>query len=73
MKKILIVSMPAMAETAGPGSRCRILAEGFKNAGIIRNMADELIASEETRSNVRALGEKLIRGGGVKTIVNSLN
>ena len=34
MKKILIVPMPAMAETAGPGSRCRILAEGFKNAGM---------------------------------------
>lgn len=34
MKKILIVPMPAMAETAGPGSRCRILAEGFSNAGM---------------------------------------
>ena len=33
MKKILIVPMSAMAETAGPGSRCRILAEGFRDAG----------------------------------------
>lgn len=32
--KILIVSMAAMAETSGPSSRCRLLAEGFKNAGI---------------------------------------
>lgn len=34
MKKILVVPMSAMAETAGPGSRCRILAEGFKDAGM---------------------------------------
>lgn len=34
MKKILIVPMAAMAETAGPGSRCRILAEDFRQAGL---------------------------------------
>ena len=26
--------MAAMAETSGPSSRCRILAEGFREAGI---------------------------------------
>ena len=32
--KALIVPMAAMAETSGPSSRCRALAEGFSNAGI---------------------------------------
>lgn len=32
--KILIVSMAAMAETSGPASRCRSLAEGFMKAGM---------------------------------------
>ena len=32
--KILIVPMAAMAETAGPSSRCKQLAEGFMTAGI---------------------------------------
>lgn len=31
--KILIVPMAAMAETSGPSSRCRLLAEGFSKAG----------------------------------------
>ncbi len=31
--KILIVPMAAMAETSGPSSRCRLLAEGFRRAG----------------------------------------
>ena len=31
--KILIVPMAAMAETSGPSSRCRLLAEGFCRAG----------------------------------------
>jgi len=34
MKKVLIVPMAAMAETAGPATRCRLLAEGFRNAGL---------------------------------------
>lgn len=57
-------------ENAGAG---KLLLHKDFHAGIIRKLADELIASEETRSNARALGEKLILGGGVKTIVNSLN
>ncbi|MGX8774326.1 MAG: glycosyltransferase [Bacillota bacterium] len=32
--KVLIVSMACMAETGGPSGRCRILAEGFREAGI---------------------------------------
>lgn len=32
--RILIVSMAAMAETSGPSGRCRMLAEGFRDAGI---------------------------------------
>ena len=32
--KILVVPMAAMAETAGPSSRCRQLVEGFRFAGI---------------------------------------
>ena len=32
-KKILVIPMAAMAETAGPGGRCKILAEGFRQAG----------------------------------------
>ena len=32
--KILIVPMAAMAETFGPSSRCRLLAEGFTAAGL---------------------------------------
>ena len=32
--KILVVPMAAMAETAGPSSRCRQLVEGFRLAGI---------------------------------------
>lgn len=32
--KVLIVPMAAMAETSGPSGRCRILAAGFKDAGI---------------------------------------
>ena len=32
--KILLVPMAAMAETSGPSSRCRLLAEGFQDAGI---------------------------------------
>ena len=32
--KILIVPMAAMAETSGPSSRCRILAEEFAKAGL---------------------------------------
>ena len=32
--KILIVPMAAMAETFGPSSRCRILAEEFAKAGL---------------------------------------
>ena len=32
--KILIVPMAAMAETHGPAQRCRIMAEGFRSAGI---------------------------------------
>ena len=32
--KVLIIPMAAMAETAGPGSRCRILTEGFRRAGM---------------------------------------
>ena len=32
--KILLVPMAAMAETSGPSSRCRMLAEGFRDAGI---------------------------------------
>ncbi len=32
--RILIVPMAAMAETSGPSSRCRLLAEGFRKAGI---------------------------------------
>ncbi len=57
-------------ENAGAG---KLISHEDFHAGIIRKLADELIASEETRSNARALGEKLIRGGGVNTIVNSLN
>lgn len=33
-KRILIIPMSAMAETSGPSTRCRLLAEGFKNAGL---------------------------------------
>ena len=32
--KVLLVPMAAMAETSGPSGRCRLLAEGFKDAGI---------------------------------------
>lgn len=32
--KIMIVPMAAMAETHGPASRCRILAKGFRDAGV---------------------------------------
>ena len=32
--KILVSSMAAMAETAGPSGRARLLAEHFRNAGI---------------------------------------
>ena len=32
--RILIVPMAAMAETSGPTGRCKLLAEGFKDAGI---------------------------------------
>ncbi len=32
--KVLLVPMAAMAETSGPSRRCRLLAEGFKDAGI---------------------------------------
>lgn len=32
--RALIVPMAAMAETSGPSSRCRLLAEGFRNVGI---------------------------------------
>ena len=32
--KVLIIPMAAMAETAGPGSRCKILAEAFCRAGM---------------------------------------
>ncbi len=32
--KVLLVSMAAMAETSGPSGRCRILAKGFRDAGI---------------------------------------
>ena len=32
--KVLVVPMAAMAETAGPSSRCRQLVEGFRLAGI---------------------------------------
>ncbi len=32
--RALLVPMAAMAETSGPSGRCRILAEGFGNAGI---------------------------------------
>ena len=32
--KILIVPMAAMAETSGPTGRCRLLAEGFRDAGM---------------------------------------
>ena len=32
--KVLISPMAAMAETGGPTSRCRLLVQGFKNAGI---------------------------------------
>ncbi len=32
--KLLLVPMAAMAETTGPSSRCRSLAEGFRDAGI---------------------------------------
>ncbi len=31
--KILLVPMAAMAETSGPSGRCRLLAEGFREAG----------------------------------------
>ena len=32
--RVLIVSMAAMAETSGPFSRCRLLAQGLKAAGV---------------------------------------
>lgn len=32
--RALVVPMAAMAETAGPSGRCRILVEGFRNAGV---------------------------------------
>ena len=32
--RVLLIPMAAMAETSGPSSRCRILAEGFREAGI---------------------------------------
>lgn len=32
--KVLIIPMAAMAETAGPGSRCRILTEEFRRVGM---------------------------------------
>ncbi len=32
--KVLIIPMAAMAETVGPGSRCRILTEGLRRAGM---------------------------------------
>ena len=32
--RALVVPMAAMAETAGPSGRCRILVEGFMNAGV---------------------------------------
>lgn len=32
--KVLVIPMAAMAETGGPSSRCKSLAEGFKKAGI---------------------------------------
>lgn len=51
----------------------KLLDHNDFSAGNIRKMADELIASEETRANARTLGEKLIRGGGVNTILQSLN
>ena len=57
-------------ENAGAG---KLLDHKDFCAGNIRKMADELIASEETRENAQALGEKLIRGGGINTILQSLN
>ena len=32
--RVLLVPMAAMAETSGPSGRCRLLAEGFRDAGI---------------------------------------
>ncbi len=32
--KVLLVPMADMAETSGPSNRCRLLAEGFIDAGI---------------------------------------
>ena len=34
LSKILIIPMSAMAETSGPSTRCRLLADGFKSAGL---------------------------------------
>ena len=41
---MLIVPMAAMAETHGPASRCRILANGFREAGVevITCMAEDV-------------------------------
>ena len=65
--KILIVPMVAMAETSGPSSRCRLLAEGFRSEGfdVATCMAKDVnykvmngirtIGKERTKSNEKSI------------------